>query len=77
VWGRYSIYIVDNSLPERALGSDFTGRTTTLSTQTKSFWVLFTILSIAAVWLPMGWAILETFVALIVSWWVIYHTDLF
>jgi hypothetical protein len=48
-----------------------------LSTQTKSFWVLFTILSIAAVWLPMGWAIIETLVALVVSWWVIYRTDLF
>jgi len=48
-----------------------------LSTQTKSFWVLFTILSIVAVWLPMGWAIVETVLALIVSWWLIYRTDLF
>jgi hypothetical protein len=48
-----------------------------LSTQTKSFWVLFTILSIGAVWLPMGWAIVETILALVVSWWVIYRTDLF
>ena len=48
-----------------------------MSTQTKSFWVLFTILSIVAVWLPMGWAIAETVLALIVSWWIIYRTDLF
>jgi len=48
-----------------------------LSTQTKSFWVLFTILSIGAVWLPLGWGVVETFVALIVSWWVIYRTSLF
>lgn len=48
-----------------------------LSTQTKSFWVLFTILSIGAVWLPLGWGIVETVVALVVSWWIIYRTDLF
>jgi hypothetical protein len=48
-----------------------------LSTQTKSFWVLFTILGIGAVWLPLAWAILETLLALVVSWWVIYRTDLF
>ena len=48
-----------------------------LSTQTKSFWVLFTILSFGAFWLPMGWAIAETVAALVVSWWIIYRTDLF
>jgi len=48
-----------------------------LNTQTKSFWVLFTILSLGAIWLPIGWAIAETFAALIVSWWVIYRMDLF
>lgn len=48
-----------------------------LNTQTKSFWVLFTILSIGAVWLPLGWGIIETVVALFVSWWVIYRTSLF
>jgi hypothetical protein len=48
-----------------------------VSTQTKSFWVLFTILSLGAVWLPLGWGILETILALGVSWWVIYRTDLF
>lgn len=48
-----------------------------MNTQNKSFWVLFTILSIGAVWLPMGWAVVETILALGVSWWVIYRTDLF
>ena len=43
-----------------------------MSTQTKSFWVLFTILSFG-VFLPLiGSGIVETVVALAVSWWVIY-----
>ncbi len=52
-------------------------RSTALNTQTKSFWLLFTILGMGALWLPLGWGIFETFVALGVSWWVIYRTDLF
>jgi hypothetical protein len=48
-----------------------------LSTQTKSFWLLFTILSLAAFWLPLGWGVVETIAALVISWWVIYRTDLF
>lgn len=48
-----------------------------MSTQTKSFWLLFTILGMGAIWLPLGWGIAETFAALVVSWWVIYRTDLF
>jgi hypothetical protein len=75
-WGRYSIYIVDDSFPG-TIGYDFTGQTRALNTQTKSFWVLFTILSLGAVWLPIGWGIAETLIALVVSWWIIYRTDLF
>ena len=48
-----------------------------MNAQTKSFWLLFTILSLGAFWLPIGWGIAETFAALGVSWWVIYRTDLF
>jgi hypothetical protein len=48
-----------------------------VSTQTKSFWVLFTVLSFGAFWLPIGWGILETLVALVASWWLIYRTSLF
>jgi hypothetical protein len=48
-----------------------------VSTQTKSFWVLFSILSLGAMWLPMGWAFVETVLALAVSWYVIYRTGLF
>jgi hypothetical protein len=49
----------------------------TLSTQNKSFWLLFTILSLVAGWLPLRWGVVETIVAFVVSWWVIYRTDLF
>jgi hypothetical protein len=48
-----------------------------VTTQTKSFWLLFTILSLGAFWLPLGWGVVETIVSLVVSWWIIYRTDLF
>jgi hypothetical protein len=48
-----------------------------VSTQTKSFWLLFTILSFGAFWLPIGWGIVEPLVALVASWRVIYRTSLF
>ena len=48
-----------------------------VTTQTKSFWVLFTILSFGAFWLPIGWGVVETLVAFGVSWWVIYRMGLF
>jgi hypothetical protein len=48
-----------------------------VSTQEKSFWVLFTILSFGAFWLPIGWGIVEALVALVASWWLIYRTGLF
>jgi hypothetical protein len=48
-----------------------------VNTQNKSFWLLFTILSFGAFWLPLGWGIAETLLALGVSWWVIYRMDLF
>jgi len=48
-----------------------------VTTQAKSFWVLFTILSLGAFWLPVGWGIVETLAALVASWWLIYRTGLF
>lgn len=48
-----------------------------MSTQNKSFWLLFSILSLGALWLPFAWGAVETIVALGVSWWVIYRMDLF
>jgi len=48
-----------------------------VNTQRKSFWLLFAILSLGAFWLPMGWGIAETVLALVVSWWIIYRTGLF
>jgi len=48
-----------------------------LTTQSKSFWLLFTILGLPAVWLPLAWGVVETLVALVASWWAIYRTDLF
>lgn len=48
-----------------------------LSTQNKSFWLLFSILSLGALWLPFAWGVVETLVALGVSWWIVYRMDLF
>jgi hypothetical protein len=46
------------------------------STNRKIFWILFTVLSVGGYFLPFGWAVLEMFVSLIVSWWVVYRSDL-
>jgi len=48
-----------------------------LNTQKKSFWLLFTLLSFGAFFLPLGWGIAETFAALVVSWWIVYRTGIF
>jgi hypothetical protein len=48
-----------------------------LDSQKKSFWLLFTLLSLGAFFLPFWWGVTETFVAAIASWWVIYCSGLF
>jgi hypothetical protein len=47
------------------------------STNRKLFWVLFTVLSVPGWFLPFGWAVVETFVALAASWWFVYRSDFF
>jgi hypothetical protein len=46
------------------------------STKRKIFWLLFTVLSLVGWFLPLGWAILETFLALFASWWLVYRSDI-
>jgi hypothetical protein len=41
----------------------------------KIFWILFTVLSCGGYFLPFGWAIVEMFVSLFVSWWIVYRSD--
>ncbi len=51
------------------MGSDSTNR--------KMFWLLFTIFSLGAWFLPFGWGVAETFLSLIASWWLVYRSDIF
>ena len=53
---------------EQALGTD--------STKRKIFWLLFAVLSLGGWFLPWGWSILEMFVALFASWWLVYRLDI-
>jgi len=53
---------------EFALGADSTNR--------KIFWMLFAVLSLIGWFLPLGWSILEMFLALFVSWWVVYRSGM-
>lgn len=46
------------------------------STKRKLFWLLFTVLSLVGWFLPFWWAVLEMFVALFASWWLIYRADI-
>jgi hypothetical protein len=46
------------------------------STNRKIFWILFTILSLFGYFLPFAWAVAEMFLALAVSWWIVYRSDL-
>jgi hypothetical protein len=48
-----------------------------LGTQRKSFWLLFTLLSFGAFFLPLWWGVAETFASLVLSWWVIYRSGIF
>jgi len=46
------------------------------STNRKIFWMLWTILSLVGYFMPIGWAIAEMFVAMWVSWWIVYRSGL-
>jgi hypothetical protein len=46
------------------------------STNRKIFWILFTLLSLLGYFLPFGWAVVEMFVALFASWWIVYRSGL-
>jgi len=48
-----------------------------LGSQRKSFWLLFTLLSFGAFFLPLWWGVGETFAALVVSWWIIYRSGIY
>ena len=47
------------------------------STNRKLFWVLFTVLSFGGWFLPFGWALVEMFLSLLVSWWLVYRSGIF
>jgi hypothetical protein len=46
------------------------------STDRKIFWILFTVLSLGGYFLPFAWAVAEMFLALFVSWWIVYRSGL-
>ena len=46
------------------------------STKRKVFWLLFTFLSLFAWFLPFVWGVVETLVALVASWWIVYRSGL-
>jgi len=48
-----------------------------LDSQKKSFWLLFTILSLGAFFFSFWWGVAETFAALFASWWIIYRSGIF
>ncbi len=45
-------------------------------TQRKCFWLLLTILSLGAIFLPFGWGVVETLASVIISWWVVYRSGI-
>jgi len=44
--------------------------------QRKCFWLLLTLLSLGAFFLPLGWGVVETLVSAVVSWWVVYRSGI-
>jgi hypothetical protein len=46
------------------------------STDRKIFWLLFAFLSLFAWFLPFVWGVVETLVALVASWWIVYRSGL-
>ena len=44
--------------------------------QRKCFWLLLTLLSLGAFFLPLRWGVVETLVSAVVSWWVVYRSGI-
>jgi len=44
--------------------------------QRRCFWLLLTLLSLGAFFLPFGWGVVETLVAAVVSWWIVYRSGI-
>jgi len=44
--------------------------------QRKCFWLLVTLLSVGSFFLPLGWGVVETLAALVVSWWIVYRSGI-
>jgi hypothetical protein len=44
--------------------------------QRKCFWLLLTLLSLGAFFLPLGWGVVETLVSAVVSWWIAYRSGI-
>ena len=47
------------------------------STQRKCFWLLLALLSLAAIFLPFAWGVVETLASVVISWWVVYRSGIF
>ena len=46
-------------------------------TNRKLFWLIFTVLSLGGWFLPFGWGVVEMFLSLLASWWLVYRSDIF
>jgi uncharacterized membrane protein len=44
--------------------------------QRKCFWLLLTLLSVGAFFLPLVWGVVETLVSAAVSWWIVYRSGI-
>jgi hypothetical protein len=42
----------------------------------KIFWLLFTVLSLGAWFLPLWWGVAETVASLFASWWLVYRSGI-
>jgi hypothetical protein len=53
------------------------GTVTIERVERKIFWIVFTVLSLAAYVLPIWWALLATIPIAVLSWWIAYRSDWF
>ena len=44
--------------------------------QRKCFWLLLTLLSLGAFFVPLRWGVVETLVAVVASWWIVYRSGI-
>jgi hypothetical protein len=47
------------------------------SAQRKCFWLLLMLLSLGAIFLPLGWGVVETLASAVISWWIVYRSGIF